>query len=240
MTFENGVSTFTLKHNEKKTATGLPAGISYEVTESEANQDGYTTTATGVKGDIVKDETATAAFTNTKNNGGDDSGYGNLTVSKTVSGTAGDTTKAFTFTIKLDCSISGKYGDMTFDKGIATIKLKHGESSTAKGLPSGTHYSVTESDNEGYIVNAIGSDGIIDEGKTVVAAFTNKKDTTPVTPDNPKVPDKPAVQTNSAPQTGDDSNVGFYLALMIISFTAFTGIGIFRRKRSSTGRHVQK
>ena len=66
MSFTDGVATFTLKHNEQKTATGLPAGISYTVVESEANQDGYTTTATGESGNIVKDETATAAFTNNK------------------------------------------------------------------------------------------------------------------------------------------------------------------------------
>lgn len=66
MTFTDGVATFTLKHNEKKTATGLPAGITYKVAESEANQDGYTTEVTGESGSIVKDQTATAAFTNTK------------------------------------------------------------------------------------------------------------------------------------------------------------------------------
>ncbi len=264
MTFANGTATFTLKHNEKKTATGLPAGISYEVTESEANQNGYTTTATGANGSIAKNQTATAAFTNTKRSSGggghgggdsDDDGYGNLTVSKTVSGTAGDTTKAFTFTIKLDQSISGKYGDVTFDKGIATITLKHGESNTAKGLPSGIHYSVTESDNEGYTVSAVGDTGIIGDGKTVVAAFTNSKDTAPVTPDNPdnptnpdtpntpdnpNVPDKSAVPTDPVPQTGDESNVDFWLALMIISFAAFTGVSLYGRKRRYTGRHVQK
>ena len=39
ITFVGGVATFTLKHGESKTATGLAAGISYEVTELEANQD---------------------------------------------------------------------------------------------------------------------------------------------------------------------------------------------------------
>lgn len=67
MTFVNGVATFTLKHNEKKTANGLPADIAYEVTETEANQDGYTTTAANASGRIVKDQTITAAFVNAKN-----------------------------------------------------------------------------------------------------------------------------------------------------------------------------
>ena len=80
MIFTDGAASFTLKHNEQKSATGLPAGTSYEVTESEANQNGYTTTATGANGSIVKDQTATAVFTNTKNSsnggGGSHSGGG--------------------------------------------------------------------------------------------------------------------------------------------------------------------
>ncbi|WP_447512240.1 DUF7601 domain-containing protein, partial [Clostridioides difficile] len=36
--FTDGVATFTLKNGESKTATNLPAGIDYEVTETEENQ----------------------------------------------------------------------------------------------------------------------------------------------------------------------------------------------------------
>ncbi len=134
MTFENGAATFTLKHNEKKTATGLPAGISYTVTESEANQDGYTTTATGASGSIVKDETAKAEFINTKNSSSD----------------------------------------------------------------------------------------------------------TPKTPDNPSEPNKTDEPTAQVPQTGDESNVGFWLALMGVSFAAFIGVCIYGRKRRYTDRHIRK
>ena len=83
MTFTNGVATFTLKHGESKTASNLPEGIGYEVTE--ANTVGYTTTATGDKGTIAKDGTATAAFTNTKGStggGGSSSGSKNKKPSK--------------------------------------------------------------------------------------------------------------------------------------------------------------
>lgn len=83
MTFTNGVATFTLKHGASKTASNLPEGIGYEVTE--ANTDGYTTTATGDKGTIAKDGTATAAFTNTKGStggGGSSSGSKNKKPSK--------------------------------------------------------------------------------------------------------------------------------------------------------------
>ena len=67
MTFANGVATFVLKHGESKTAVGLPAGITYIVTEAEADKDGYTTTSVNASGSIIKGDTAAAAFTNTRN-----------------------------------------------------------------------------------------------------------------------------------------------------------------------------
>ena len=48
-------------------ATGLPSGITYSVTEAEANQDGYTTASSKASGSIVNNDTVTVAFTNTKN-----------------------------------------------------------------------------------------------------------------------------------------------------------------------------
>ena len=52
---------------------------------------------------------------------------GNLTVSKTISGNAADSTKAFDFTVTLgDTSINGTYGDMSFTNGVATFTLKGG------------------------------------------------------------------------------------------------------------------
>ena len=107
--------------------------------------------------------------------------YGNLTVSKTVSGSGASTTKAFTFTVTLnDTSISGTYGDMTFANGEATFTLKDGESKTATGLPAGTGYTVSESDNSGYTVtvnntNATAAAGAIGAGETALAAFNNYK-----------------------------------------------------------------
>lgn len=67
MTFTNGVASFTLKHGESKTASKLPVGITYEVTEKEANQDGYITDTNGDSGTIAENVTNQAKFTNTKN-----------------------------------------------------------------------------------------------------------------------------------------------------------------------------
>ena len=67
MTFADGVATFVLKHGESKTAVDLPAGITYTVTEAEADKDGYTTTSVNASGSIIKDDTAAVTFTNTRN-----------------------------------------------------------------------------------------------------------------------------------------------------------------------------
>ena len=274
-----GVATFVLKHGESKTAAALPAGITYTVTEMEANQDGYTTTDANASGSIVKDATATAAFTNTKNespSGGGGGGgtsekdqRGNLTVSKTVAGNAGDTEQKFTFTVTLNRSISGTYGDMTFNKGTAVITLKHGESSTATKLPADIRYTVTESDNEGYTVTANGDTGVIRDGKTAVAAFTNTKDSeapnqpstpdvpsnpdTPVTPNQPGTPDTPVTpnQPNTpdvpsnpgtpdrTPKTDDTMNLALWLSLMGLSLAGLFGSLIVVKKNSYHGKRTK-
>lgn len=174
MTFKDGVASFALKHGESMTASGLDAGMTYSVTEQEANQGGYTTTSTGANGTIVKDQTATAGFTNTRESKPMIPNTGNLVVSKTVSGSRGSTTKNFTFTISLgDTSINGKFNEVTFHNGVAVFTLKHGESITASGLPAGIRYTVTESDNSGYTVTAAGDTGTIEADKTATATFHN-------------------------------------------------------------------
>ena len=101
---------------------------------------------------------------------------GNLTVTKTVSGSGGDHNKEFTFTVTLDKQdLNGEYGDMTFTGGVATFTLKHGQSKTANGLPIGVSYTVEESDNSGYTVTKTNAAGTIQTGSTATAAFENYK-----------------------------------------------------------------
>ncbi|MBR4204920.1 MAG: S-layer homology domain-containing protein [Clostridia bacterium] len=64
MEFENGKAEFYLQHGQSATASGLPAGIAYTVTEDENT--GYTVTKTGETGTIQGNTTAKAVFTNTK------------------------------------------------------------------------------------------------------------------------------------------------------------------------------
>ncbi len=58
--------TITLKHGEQVTILNIPVGTEYSVTETEANQNGYTTTATGTEGGIMRTKISTAAFVNNK------------------------------------------------------------------------------------------------------------------------------------------------------------------------------
>lgn len=101
---------------------------------------------------------------------------GSLMVTKTVSGSGGDQNKEFTFTVTLDKQdLNGQYGDMTFTGGVATFTLKHDQSKTANGLPTGVSYTVEESDNSGYTVTKTNAAGTIQTGITATAAFENYK-----------------------------------------------------------------
>ncbi|OUQ56150.1 hypothetical protein B5E56_13475, partial [Flavonifractor sp. An112] len=137
----------------------LPKGINIKVSETPTN--GYTvsykddnTAAADDKGENFAADTNAADIqvinTFTKEDdpepGPDPKPEtGSLTVSKTVAGNNGDTTKEFHFTVTLgDTFISDTYGDMTFENGVASFALKHGESKTASGLPVDITYTVVE------------------------------------------------------------------------------------------------
>ncbi|MBQ6229599.1 MAG: Cna B-type domain-containing protein [Eubacterium sp.] len=80
-------------------------------------------------------------------------------------------------TVETDTSISGTFGEMTFNSGVATFALKGGESKNASGLPAGIEYGVVETEVEGYkcevdIESAYAS---ITAGETKTVTFTNTK-----------------------------------------------------------------
>lgn len=75
MNFKDGTAEFTLKHGENKSASGLPAGIDYTVTES--GNSGYIVSKSGDTGTIPEGGTASAEFTNHKSSGGGGGGDGN-------------------------------------------------------------------------------------------------------------------------------------------------------------------
>ena len=213
MRFTGGKATFTLKHGEQKAAKDLPAGISYTVTEAEANQDGYTTRATGASGRIPAEGTATAAFTNMKS-----IPRGNLSVSKTVSGSNPSSKTAFGFTVILsDRAVDGRFGEMTFRSGVAEFTLRHGETVTASGLPAGVGYLVQEEANEAYTVSSEGAEGLIEPDGTATARFVNRRVVLP-------------------PKTGDDSHTGLWLVLMALSLCCAALLAGLRKRGGRAGR----
>lgn len=64
MFFSDGTATFTLKHGQSKTASGLPDGVAYTVKES--GDSGYIADASNATGSILKGTTETALFQNRK------------------------------------------------------------------------------------------------------------------------------------------------------------------------------
>lgn len=213
MSFTDGVATFTLKHGEQKTATGLPAGIDYFVSEAEASRDGYTTQATDASGRIPAEGTATAAFTNMKS-----IPRGNLTVSKTVSGSNPPSKTAFGFTVILsDRTVDGRFGEMTFRSGVAEFTLRHGETVTASGLPAGVGYLVQEEANEAYTVSSEGAEGLIEPDGTATARFVNRRIVLP-------------------PKTGDDSHTELWFMLMAFSLCCAAFLIGHQKRGGRTGR----
>ncbi len=170
--FINGQCEVTLTGG-KSVSMLLPAGANYTVTEKDAN--GYeliTPASNKYEGTIKLNETAKCPFHNEKN-------LYTLTVSKSVSGNAADTTKAFPFTVTLTDAagkaLSGTFGEYTFDaNGQCTVSIAHGQSFTIKELPVGTKYTVSEN-SDGYIQTAPATKeatGTITTGENKVA-FTN-------------------------------------------------------------------
>lgn len=221
LTFDNnGTASFSLTHNQYIKIKGLPVGTKYTVTETDS--DSYTVAypnnnQSGKIGADAPDVT----FTVTNTVPTPDPKYGALTVTKHVTGNDASTSKEFTFTVELsDKTVTGTYGDMTFNGGKATFRLRDGESATATNLPAGTTYTVTEAEanQDGYDTSRTNANGTIPANSTAEAVFTNHRDKeTPV------------------PQTGDPSLTWLWSALCLASLgvlglLAFTKPG--RRGRS--------
>lgn len=213
MRFTNGVAMFALKHDQAVTATGLPAGTPYTVIETEAGQEGYITKAAGDRGRIPDAGTAMAAFTNMKN-----VPRGNLTVSKTVSGSGLVPKTAFGFTVTLnDRTVNGRYGGMTFHSGMAEFTLRHGETVTASGLPAGVGYLVEEDADEAYTTSSQGAEGTVPQDDTALARFVNSRIVLP-------------------PKTGDDSHTELWFMLMAFSLCCAAFLIGHQKRGGRTGR----
>ena len=197
----------TLKAGERAILTGLQTGT-YTVEETKPSQSNCTATKVSVNGGASAEGlTANVEVTGTSKGlarvdyeniyvGGD------LTVSKTVDGTACDKDKFFNFAVVLsDKTLTGTYGDMKFIDGVANFQLKHGESQKTS-LPTGIEYKVTENP-DGYTPNVTEVSGTIVENGDHKADFINTKNSDSQKPgETPDGNEKPGNNGNSGSESG--------------------------------------
>ena len=147
---------------------------------------------------------------------------GDLRVTKTVVG--GDVNRPFTFRVTLsDLSVSGTYGGMTFENGVAAFALTHGQSCTAYGLPANMRYEAAELDSADYVVAVTGAAGRIPADGMATAAFTNSL---------AGLMDKNPDDAELMPDTGDSSSMALWLALML---AGAMGAALMGRRKSRRG-----
>ncbi len=207
MTFRSGVAEFTLSHGESKTATDLPAGITYSVVEQEANQGAYTTTSNGETGTIQPGDTAQVSFVNDlsrisidvlkvwqDNNDQDGVRPEEITVILLANGV--ETGK--TLTLNEENHWAGSFTDLDeFKEGQKII------------------YTVKEISVDGYETEISGD---------TVTGFTIINTYTP-TPSSPP--------TDDPPQTGDNSNMMLWMVMLLLSGGALCAITYRKKKQSN-------
>ncbi len=191
--FTNGVAEFEIGDGETYTATRLPAGMVYVITEEAANKDGYKTMITAENGVVDNkagtvtgvilptvignvDEKNAVTYMNRKQE------YGSLTVYAETLGNDADPEKEFTITVELTGegheTIFGAHGEMVFRAGTAMFTLKNGESITSVGLPYGMPFKVKQENenSDGYVTYYTGETGKIDSKKPAECTVTNIRD----------------------------------------------------------------
>ena len=235
MDFREGIASFRLHHGQNMTAIGLPAGISYTVTESD--NEGYDVQVTGDRGVIREKEVQIAAFINVKeSNGGSEPERhtGFLIVKTVVSGNDADKTHPFSFRVILDQDITGVYGEMQFIDGVAVFDLIHGQTCTAAGLPAGIQYAVEVSNTDGYTVTAQGETGVILTNTESLAIFDNHKDKNPGESLEPVEPDinDPEKPDNPPPQTGENSKGAYFMFAAVVSAVILFCSFLFKKRPS--------
>lgn len=180
-----------LSHGQSIVISELPTGLRYKVTEDDYADDGYFTYTDSTRTTVSREVEGVASAT-----GGNAAVFTNvlpdteLIISKTVSGSAGDTNKNFFFTISFDGPDAlRKYfylydGETALVNQIATgdrLSLKDGQKVKIIGLPVGLNYTVTEDDykNDGYFTEVNGvvnkrsaTDAIVLSGNP--ASFVNR------------------------------------------------------------------
>ena len=182
VTFAAGKTTVKLKGGESVLVKGLPTSVGYTVVETE-NTDFTPTPNNRTESGTISTTKSTAAFTNKRITGA-------ITVAKTVSSDMpSDKTDSYSFIVTLsDTGISGDYGEVTFDKGVATFTLSDGDDVTIENLPNNvtatvkedapTHMTTTFKIGSADAIEGLSAAGVA-VGQTVT--FTNTRDNVKVT-----------------------------------------------------------
>lgn len=153
--------------------------------------------------------------------------YGDLVITKTVSGDSGDKNADWHFNLTVNPSVNGVYGDVTFVDGVAEFTLKHGESVIVTDLPEGTTYSVTEleADSDGYTSSWVDAEGKISNTAIARAEFLNVRNGDPA--------DNLTSDTEHVPQTGDPSNMNLWFITMLVSLILLLGVLVYSLLRKN-------
>lgn len=155
MEFKSGEAVFTLKNGESKTATGLPVGLSYEVTESKAEN--YTPASTNATGTIEKGMTKTAVFTNTYVEPKPDVPKTDVTITK-IWNDAGYTGRpsAFTIHVTAEDDPTFSYTKVIKRDDVSVVVSPDGNTWTFKASWNVHSYRIEELDVPGYVSSVSG------------------------------------------------------------------------------------
>ena len=170
MEFSGGTATVTIKANESVSAEGLPLGSAYSVVE--IGDPLFAASYENAEGTIEDTNLIKIYVTNHKQ-------VGSLSITKVVQDDE-QCEDTFTFTVTLTGDLiegTQVFGDYAFTDGVATINVKAGETVTIPGIPTGTEYTVTEVERDGYehLENLdVNVSGVIVTDETIAVSFTNK------------------------------------------------------------------
>lgn len=218
MTFENGVSTFSLKDGESKTAQNLPLNIKYTVMELDSED--YIVTSSCSNNSVTGNSTISDMIVEGENqvsfNNYRDS-FGNLSISKTVDDPNKNINQDFDFVVTLyrdqnynqiATEINGNYNGINFTNGRANFRLKDQQTVVIQNLPVNLYYIVQETNSNGYISQSSGNTGRISKNTTPNINFINKK--VGITPISYPI----GIQKNVVGNSGNNDTFTFALRLV--------------------------
>ncbi|MBE6758967.1 MAG: Cna B-type domain-containing protein, partial [Ruminococcaceae bacterium] len=189
----------TLKNGESITISDVLVGVKFTVTQDEAESFVTSPASRKIEG-VISAAPSVAAFSNAYN---PPVVTGNLQITNKVTGENADTSLRFSFKVEFDAEGSyelriygagetvpasgstGMLGRLSITAAGArattgtiksgdTIQLAHGETAVIYGLPVGTAYKVTETENKAYRLTSTGASGTVSQDGAK-ASFINEK-----------------------------------------------------------------